>query len=310
MADVHLTEPIHPEAEARLRGAGLTLSHGPDPGAMAAARAWLVRTAQVPAAAIAAAPRLQIVSKHGVGIDNIAIEAAQARGLWVTNTPGANAGAVAEHTLMLMLALARKTRAMDASARHGFAGRDAIGPVDLAGRRVLIGGFGAIGRRVARLCAAFEMQVTVYHRRLGAAEAGYAVTHDLAAALPDTDILSLHLPLTPETDGMIGAAELAALPAGAIVINTGRGGVVDEAALVAAAPRLGGIGLDVFAEEPLRPDDPLLGLPNALLSPHAAALSPDAFRKMGLMAAENVLSVLSGGRPPPERIVAAPPPPV
>ncbi|MBN2906804.1 MAG: hypothetical protein JXJ18_08860 [Rhodobacteraceae bacterium] len=298
MSDVHVTETIHPDALALMTAAGLSVScgwQGDDPGAgLAGARAWIVRTHPLTPALMDAAPGLRVISKHGVGVDNIPVTAALERGLIVTNTPGANAHAVAEHTMMLMLALARRAMAMDASARAGFAGQMTLGPVDLEGRGIVIAGYGAIGRRVAQLCAAFGMQVTVWHRRLSTQEAGFPVVRDLAQALPAAQVLSLHLPLVEGTRGLIGARELALLPEGAIVLNTGRGGVVDEAALVAAAPRLGGIGLDVFASEPPAPDDPLFGLENALFSPHAAAHSPGSFRRMGMMAAQNVIDGLAG----------------
>lgn len=311
MHTVFLTEPIHPDAEALLADAGLRISRGwqmPEAErarAMAGAAAWLTRVAPLPAGLIERAPGLQVISKHGVGVDNIDLAAAAARGVVVANTPGANAQPVAEHSMMMLLTLTRKGRDMDRVARNGFAGREGLAPVDLAGRRVLVAGFGAIGQRVARLCAAFGMEVTVWHRRLTGAEAGFPVTRDLRAALPQAEVLSLHLPLNPGTRGLIGAGELALLPEGAFVINTGRGGVIDEEALVAAAPRLGGLGLDVFETEPLPKDSPLLTLDNALLSPHAAAMSPEGFRRMGLMAAQNVLDHFAGRLDPAHRVTPA-----
>jgi len=308
MQTVFLTEPIHEDAEALLTGAGWQIARGWQMDgaarrrALSGAAACIVRVEALPAEVIAAAPALRIISKHGVGVDNIDLSAAAARGVVVTNTPGANAQPVAEHTMMLLLALTRRAREMDRVARSGFAGVDALAPVDLAGRRVLVAGFGAIGRRVAALCAAFGMQVTVWHRRLSEAEAGFPVVRDLHAALPAAEVLSLHVPLNPGTRGLIGAAELALLPRGAFVINTARGGVIDEAALVQAAPRLGGIGLDVFEQEPLPPDSPLTRLENALLSPHAGAMSPAGFRQMGVMAAQNVLDHFAGRLDPAHRV--------
>lgn len=309
MADVHVTEPIHDDALARLSAAGLSVSCGwemdDQAAGLAAARGWIVRTHPLTPALLDAAPGLAIISKHGVGVDNIPVAEAMARGIAVTNTPGANAGAVAEHTMMLMLALARRAVAMDCAARNGFSGARAIVPRDLEGVRLVVAGYGEIGRRVARLASAFGMAVTVWHRRLTPAEAGFAVVRDLSAALPGADVLSLHLPLNDGTRGLIGARELALLPDGAIVVNTGRGGVVNELALAAAAPRLGGIGLDVFDTEPPSPDHPLFAVENALYSPHAAALSPAAFRRMGLMAAENLVAGLAGQVPEHCRVVPA-----
>ncbi|MGC9367961.1 MAG: NAD(P)-dependent oxidoreductase [Paracoccaceae bacterium] len=308
MQTVFLTEPIHEDAEALLTGAGWQIArgwhlHGADcRRALSGADACIVRVAALSAEVIADAPGLRIISKHGVGVDNIDLAAAAARGVVVTNTPGANAQPVAEHTMMLLLALTRRAREMDRVARNGFAGVEALAPVDLAGRRVLLAGFGAIGRRVAALCAAFGMEVTVWHRSLSEAEAGFPVVRDLHAALPAAEVLSLHVPLAPGTRGLIGAAELALLPRGAFVLNTARGGVIDEAALVQAAPRLGGIGLDVFEQEPLPADSPLTRLDNALLSPHAGAMSPAGFRGMGMMAAQNILDHFAGRLDPAHRV--------
>lgn len=308
MQNVFLTEPIHTDAIALLRDAGCAVAEGwtlakPDRAtALAGAEALITRIEPIGAATIAAAPALRLIAKHGVGVDNIDLAAASARGICVANTPGANAGPVAEHSLMLLLALARQAVAMDRVARNGFAGRDDLSPVDLAGRRALILGFGAIGQKVARLYSALGMDVTIWHRRLTAHEAGYPVIRSLAEALPMAEVLSVHLPLNDGTRALIGASELALLPEGAFVINTGRGGVVDEAALARAAPRLGGIGVDVFETEPLPANSPLLKVRNALLSPHAAALSPQGFRTMGMMAAQNVLDFLAGQLPQGHRV--------
>lgn len=306
MPTVFLTEVIHDDAIALLRGAGCQIVQGWQivdwPAALAGSQAIVTRIAPVGAEVIAAAPALRIIAKHGVGVDNIDLSAAAARGIAVANTPGANAGPVAEHSLMLLLALSRQAVAMDRVARDAFSGRDLLSPGDLEGRRVLVLGFGAIGQRVARLYAALGMEVTIWHRRLGAAQAGYRVVRDLGAALPQAQVLSIHLPLNAGTQGLIGEAELAALPDGAFVINTGRGGVVDEIALAAAAPRLSGVGVDVFEHEPPPPDHPLLQAPNTLLSPHAAALSPAGFRSMGMMAAQNIVDFFAGRLDPAHRV--------
>jgi D-3-phosphoglycerate dehydrogenase len=175
---------------------------------------------------------------------------------------------------------------------------------DLAGRRLLLVGFGEIARRVAGLAAAFGMEVTVLSRSLAGSltPEGYRVAHDLAVALPQAEVLSLHCPLTPATRGLIGAAELARLPDGALVVNTARGGLIDEAAL-AEARHLGGIGLDVTEVEPLPADHPLQRRPEVILTPHTAALSAGAFRRMGLDAAQNILDYLAGRLDPAKTVV-------
>ena len=178
--------------------------------------------------------------------------------------------------------------------------------VDLAGRRLLVVGYGEIGRRLAAGAAALGMQVTVQSRSLSGevTPEGYRVARDLRAALPQADVVSLHLPLTPQTRCLLGPEELALLPPGAFVINTGRGGLIDEAALLAAR-HLGGFALDVVEDEPIRPDNPLLAAPQGIVTPHSAALSDAAFRRMGMMAAQNVLDALAGRLDP--AVIVVPP---
>jgi D-3-phosphoglycerate dehydrogenase len=284
VASVAITEAVHPDALAMLAGHRVTYGPAVAPEVLEAALidcdAVLVRTRPLRAVA----PSWRIVSKHGVGVDNLDLPALRAAGVRVTNTPGANAAAVAEQALLLMLALAR-----DLDGQR--AGR--AGPTPgLDGRRLTVVGLGATGRRVAALGAAFGMRVQGVARRPDPD----IPTAPLADLLPRTDVLSLHCPLTPATAGMIGAAELAALPPGAIVVNTARGGLIDEAALVAAltAGRLGGAALDVTAVEPLPADHPLRAAPRLMLTPHAAALTDGAFRAMGVAAARNILDFLDG----------------
>jgi D-3-phosphoglycerate dehydrogenase len=310
MPRVLVTEPVHPDALTLLRHAGLDvveaahLSPGEVDEALHEADVILVRTRRLEPALMTRP--LRLVSKHGTGVDNVPLAAARAGGVWVTNTPGANAVAVAEHTLMLMLALAKGLPAMQAAVRAGAAPDPATRVVDLAGRRLLLVGYGATGRRVAALAAAFGMQVTVHSPRLTGTHTpeGHRIAPDLRAALPEAEVLSLHCPLTPTTRGLIGADDIARLPTGALVINTARGGLIDEAAL-AAARHLGGVGLDVTEVEPIRPDHPLRGRPNVILTPHSAGVSAGAFRRMGIDAAQNILDVLAG-RPDPAKTVVAP----
>lgn len=283
---VWITEPVHEDALALLRAEGATLvKAGP-------ADALLVRTRPVTAPMLAG---LSVVAKHGVGVDNIPLDLCRAAGIAVLNTPGANAGAVAEHALMLMLALARDLPGLQAAAGRG----DRPPPVaGLEGRRLLVVGFGASGRRVAALGAAFGMSVTVLTRSGPAAilAAGHAAASDLGAALGSADVVSLHCPLTDATRHMLDAAALARLPRGALVINCARGGLIDEPALAARLHdgHLGGAGLDVTEVEPLPPDHPLHGAPRLILTPHAAAMSAGAFRAMGVEAARNIVDHFAG----------------
>lgn len=300
MTRVLLTEPVHPDVEILLREAGCEVVRGLPPSE---AEAVIVRVQKIGAAEMAGG-RLKHIAKHGVGVDNIDLAAAREAGIRVTNTPGANSASVAEHALALMFALAKALPEMERAARAGATGHGRARIVDLEGRRLLVVGFGASGRRLAALAAAVGMRVTVLSRSLtgSVTPEGYRVARDLGAALAGAEVLSLHCPLTEATRGMIGAAELAALPPGAFVVNTARGGLIDEAAL-AGASHLGGVALDVTEEEPISVSNPLLSLPNCILTPHTAAQSEGALRRMGLMAAQNVLDVLAGRADPAHVVV-------
>lgn len=286
---VLVTEPVHPAALDLLRANGFSVI-GPG-AAIQAADALLIRTQQLAAGDVAL---FTLISKHGVGVDNIPLDAAAAAGVVVMNTPGANANAVAEQAMMLMLALARdldgQRDAVTSGARAGIVR-------GLEGRRLLVVGFGASGKRLAFLAKAMGMAVTVHSRDLKEARhMGYPVAPELGAALAQADVISLHCPLNDMTRNMINRETLAQLPPGALLINCARGGLVDEAALCAALHdgHLGGAGLDVSVTEPLPADDPLRRAPNTILTPHAATLSDGAYRRMGLMAAQNILDFFAG----------------
>lgn len=286
MPRVVVTEPVHPDALARLRDAGWQVvgpSADPQP-----CDALLVRTRKITAAEVA---MTRMIAKHGVGVDNIPLDAARAAGVVVMNTPGANAGAVAEQTVLLILALAR---GLDAQRAAALAGARSPAVRGVEGLRLTVVGPGDIGGRVAVLGVALGMAVTVVPRVPGSAR-GYPEAA-LADALPDTDVLTLHCPLTPDTRHMIDAAALAALPRGAMVVNTARGGILDETALAAAlrSGHLSGAALDVTEVEPLPADSPLRGAPGLILTPHAATLSDGAFRRMGMEAAQNILDHAAG----------------
>lgn len=238
-------------------------------------------------AVFAACPKLRMVSIWGVGTDNIDLAAAVRRGITVCNTPGANAIAVAEHAMALMLAVARKLPQIDRDMRQGEWPREMLG--QLHGKTLAVLGTGAIGTHVATLARAFGMNVLEWSARRNSA----AERDDF---LKQADFVSLHVRLTPHTRGFIGARELALMKPHAILINTGRGALVDRDALYAAlgAQRIAGAGLDVFHKEPLRPDDPLFKLPNTVLSPHNAGQTPEVRRDGLLLTIENVERFLSG----------------
>jgi D-3-phosphoglycerate dehydrogenase / 2-oxoglutarate reductase len=263
------------------------------------ADAILIRTQPMPAEVIARAGRLQIVSRHGVGYDAVDVAALDARGIPLTVVGDVNSGAVAEHTLTLMLALAKKVVAFDAATRSGgWNIRNTFSATELAGKTLLLVGFGRIGRKVCALARAFDMSVVVHDRfvpdediRSGGAEPA----RDLQAALRVADVVSVHVPLE-DGKALIGGRELAAMKPGAFVVNTARGGLVDEVALAEALAqgRIGGAGLDVFAQEPPAAGHPLLSSERVVLSPHSAGLTAECARRMAIAAVRNILDYFDG----------------
>ena len=259
-------------------------------------------------ATLAAAPRLKVVARIGVGFDKVDIAACSGRRIPVMVTNGMNDLAVAQHAMMLLLAVAHRAVEADALVKAG-GWHQPQGPrmVELAGRRALVVGYGRIGTRVAAYMRGFAMRVSVfdplYHPARIAADGNIAV-RDLHAALAETDVVSLHCPLTPETRHLLDTAAFAALKPGAILVNTARGPVVDEDALIAAleAGRLRGAGLDVLTEEPPKPGNRLFSLPNVVLSPHTAGSTEESLERMAVQAARNVLDALDG-RPDPAMMV-------
>ncbi len=265
-----------------------------------AADAILVRTTRLSGAAIDAAPRLKVVSRHGVGYDNVDLEALDRRGIPLALVGNVNALSVAEHTLFMMLALAKKGVAHDRALRAGnWKLRDQFGATELYGKTLLLLGFGRTGREVARRAQAFDVKVLAYDPYVRA-EPMYAArvqpVTKLTDAWPVADFISVHLPLSAETKGIIGALELATMKKSAIVISTARGGLVDEAALAHAlrSRQIRAAGLDVFVDEPPSPDNPLLKLDNVLLSPHIAGLTEECAIRMAEVSARNVLAGLDG----------------
>lgn len=306
---VLVTQPIHEAGLALLRE-GAEVVVAPDPSVATLARlvqdaaGLLARTAPVPASVIDAAPGLRVIARHGVGVDNIDVAAATRRRIPVAYTPDANRVSVAEHVLAVMAALAKRLVEYDAATRRGAWGvRDSYGAVDLSGKTLGVVGMGRVGATVARKAgAAFDMRVLGYDPVVPperVLEAGAEPVPALDALLAASDVVTLHVPLLPATRGLIDASALARMKPGAILINTSRGGVVDEAALHAALGRgaLRGAALDVFEEEPVPPGHPLLALPTVLVTPHSAALTAECAVRMATGAARAVVTVLEGGRP-------------
>ena len=234
-----------------------------------------------------ACPQLKMISIWGVGTDNIDLAAAARRGIAVCNTPGSNAYAVAEHAIALMLAVARKIPQIDRGMREGGWPRDML--TQLYGKTVGVFGTGSIGARAADLARGLGMTVLTWSAR-----------RDTPAAKDDVlrraDFVTLHVRLTPETRGFIGDREFALMKPEAILVNTGRGALVDREALLSALTRgkIAGAGLDVFHDEPLKPGDPLLACANTVLSPHNAGQTPEVRRDGLLRTIENVENFLAG----------------
>ena len=248
------------------------------------------------AAMIEAAPRLRLIQKIGVGVNTIDLEAAKSRGIPVCNLPGTNARAVAELTLALMLATLRRLPRFDAGLRGGVWSdpllQDGLG--ELGGRTVGLVGYGAIPRLLAPVLIALGSRV-IYTARTPRDDA-LGAWRSLDALLAEADVVSLHLPLTPDTANLIDAAALARMQPGAVLINTARGGLVDQTALIAALQtgRLAAAGLDVFAQEPTAESEPLLRLPNVVVTPHIAWLTTGTFDRSFAMAAENCRRLRDG----------------
>lgn len=287
-----------------------------DPPEVVAARAKelavdaiMVRQGQINDLVIGASPRLRVIVKHGVGVDNVDIKAAAARGIPVIRSMGSNARAVAEHAIALTLALIKEIAPLDAAVKAGGWPKPSFIGRDIAGTRIGLVGFGAIGRETARMARLLGMEVLVYDPAAAeeARAEGHAVTDDVDAVITACDVVSLHCPLTAATRNLIDADRISRMKPGALIVNTARGGLIDEAALAEAltSGRIAGAALDSFASEPPAPDSPLWRLPNLIATPHIGGVTHGSARSMAEIAARHIISVLDGN-PPDERSVAHP----
>ena len=260
----------------------------------------VVRNAQITRPIVEAAGCLEVVSRHGVGYDKIDVPALTEHGIPLTITPRANAVSVAEHAIYLMLSLAKQGlvhhRAVEQS---DFGMRYHMRAIDLQAKRLLIVGFGRTGSQVAPRARAFDMEVHVYDPYVDddlIETEGCLPRSSLASALPEIDIVTVHCPLNDETRGIIGASEIALMRSSAFIINTARGGVVDELALAAALEegRIAGAGIDVYGQEPPAPDHPLFGRENVVLSPHLAGVSREASMRAAVAVVQNAFDAFDG----------------
>lgn len=267
---------------------------------VADADAILVRSALITSDIIRRAPKLKIVSRHGVGFNSVDIDALTRRGIPLTIAVGGNAVSVAEHTLYMILALAKQSALYDKAARTGdFGYRNTPKSREVSGSNILIIGFGRIGSQVLQRASAFNMNPFVYDPYVSTdriTSAGAERVDDLHRALPMMDIITLHCPLNSETRNIIGQMELNLMKPSALVINTARGGIVNEAALHTALStgQLAGAGLDVFTTEPTNSTNPLFCMNNLLVSPHCAGVTWESSIKTATIAAQNILGGLDG----------------
>lgn len=253
----------------------------------------------VTAEVIRACPSLKVISRYGTGLDRVDLAAAKDAGILVTNTPGANSTAVAELAMGLILSLARRIPSLDRSTRSG--GWVHSNGLEISGGTLGIVGLGAIGKKLATMAHGFGMTVLAYDPY---GDPEYATRHDLALVqfdklLAESDVISLHLPLTDSTRHMIGAEQFHLMKDSVLLVNTSRGGLIDETAAIAAirAGAVGGIGLDAFEEEPPAAHHELFAFDNVVVTPHTGAHTTEATRRMAEMAIDNLIDGLTSGSP-------------
>ena len=250
------------------------------------------------------APKVQIISKFGVGVDRIDVDACSTRGVYVANTPTSNYVSVAEHTAALLLAAAKQLYPISKRLHEkgsGWVNAKLFQGMELSGKTLSIIGFGNIGRRVAKLMSCFEMEIIAYDPFTveSSVPDHVQLTRSLEYALSKGDFVSLHVAGSSDTRHLIGANELAAMKSNAILINTTRGFVVNEADLIDALQKgiIAGAALDVFSEEPTAEDNPLLYMDNVIATPHNAANTPEARMRAQIACAENIIECFEGKQP-------------
>ncbi|KQN42917.1 hydroxyacid dehydrogenase [Rouxiella silvae] len=300
-----IPQPIHVSGLQTLREYGVEPWVGEEACNSAVAEnvvAAIYRSGQFSRTRMVQLPNLRAIGVHGVGIDGIDLTAATDLGIAVFNTPGTNNRSVAEHAIGLMFALTKRLPAADSAVRKGaFSFRFEGGLRELFGATLGVVGFGAIGQLTAKLALSLGMRVQVLSRSSAQelAALGLEKAASLEMLLTTSDIVSLHAPSLPETQKMIGPIQLAMMKPSAYLINTSRGALIDEEALIAALQNgeIAGAGLDVFAVEPLSASSPLTQLPNVVLTPHAAASTEQALMRMASAAVAGVLDVINDRAP-------------
>ena len=258
----------------------------------------IVRQGKITGFVLESAVNLKVISKHGVGTDNIDIEAASKRGIPVFFTPMANYESVAEHTLTLILALIRKIPKQDSSIRNGKFEKSKYDGLELKGKCLGIIGFGRIGKRLVELIEPFQMEIKIYHpsNKKEKLPTYISKVQNLKDLYESADIISINCTLTPETQHLINKHSLQQMKPGVVIINTSRGGIINETDLYKALleEKVSGAALDVFEEEPPNPDNPLFKLDNTIFTSHIAGISDNSYINMGTQSVTNALSVLKG----------------
>ena len=309
MNKIVISHPLYRDGMALLEGkAEIVITNDGDSDrildSLIDADAYILRIGKIDRKAIERCEKLKVITRPGVGYDSVDVQAATERGIPVVLCPAANARAVAEHTVALLLACAKNiVESVNETKAGNFGIRNRYAAVDIVDKMLVVLGFGNIGRQVAKLCAALDMKVGVFDpfvKRETAEEMGYVYFENMLDALAAADFVSLHMPSMPSTRGMIAAEQFKAMKPTAFFLNAARGDVVNEPALIAALKNgeIAGAGLDVLVEEPFPADHPFMTMPNIVLTPHRAAQSQETVSKLVTMAAEGTLAVLRGEKWP------------
>ncbi|MEE4146474.1 MAG: hydroxyacid dehydrogenase [Halieaceae bacterium] len=267
----------------------------------------IVRVGKISKDVIDASPNMRVIAKHGVGVDNIDLGRSSELGIPVMVTAGVNTRSVSELALTMILSLYKQIYSLQSRMRAGHWDKACYRGTELTGKHLALIGRGAIARDLAGLVKPFDMKVTAYVREVRddpELEGIYQST-DMDAVLSDADIVSLHCPLNETTRQLFGAEQFKRMKNSAIIINTARGGIVDEAALLAALRNgdIAGAGLDCFETEPTTSENPLFALPNVLVSPHISFATHESLQRMGLSVARNIIAVLEGKELPVQNVV-------
>lgn len=309
MNKIVISHPLYRDGMALLEGkAEIVITNDGDSDrildSLIDADAYILRIGKIDRKAIERCEKLKVITRPGVGYDSVDVQAATERGIPVVLCPAANARAVAEHTVALLLACAKNiVESVNETKAGNFGIRNRYAAVDIVDKMLVVLGFGNIGRQVAKLCAALDMKVGVFDpfvKRETAEEMGYVYFENMLDALAAADFVSLHMPSMPSTRGMIAAEQFKAMKPTAFFLNAARGDVVNEPTLIAALKNgeIAGAGLDVLVEEPFPADHPFMTMPNVVLTPHMAAQSQETVSKLVTMAAEGTLAVLRGEKWP------------